>query len=189
MVGTSSSLFVNILIQKAFPAKQVFACLYQPLLREIQFTVGVPRLVTSVEAEFTKLASTSAPSRFTALAQCGDLKQFRAPGSCFGCLARVPSNTLTCNHRLCDSCLRINGNPNSLTKCPLCGIINEVHFHLKPPAAGVRILRLGGEIHDTREIAALLNTLRSKLFGPVYHYFDIVFCSGVGIFFAVMMLC
>jgi hypothetical protein len=64
-----------------------------------------------------------------------------------------------------------------------------VSFHPKPAAAGVRILHLGGGIQDAQELATILKKLRSKLFGPVHHYFDIVFCSGVGIFFAVMMLC
>jgi hypothetical protein len=142
-------------------------------------------LATLVEVEYIKLASSvSVPA--TMLAQCGDFSQHQAPTSCFTCLARVPSYTLTCGHRYCDPCILSHGES---TKCPLCGIDNMVSFHPKPAAAGVRILHLGGEIGEARELAMLLKKLRSKLTGPVHHYFDIVFCSGIGILFAVLMIC
>lgn len=118
----------------------------------------------------------------------GVFQQDSAPSSCFTCLIHAPSNTLTCGHRLCDACLlkRIH---HAKQRCPLCGEVNKVDFHPKPVTSGVRILHLGGEMEDAEKIARLLQSLRSRLSGHLQYYFDLVVCSGVGIFFAVMMFC
>lgn len=173
-----------------FPPGEVFDRLYLPFLLDIQFRQSaLDDLASLVKTEFLELNAnlTKSPYQCRPLAsRHGVLQQGHAPGSCFTCLAHVPSNTLTCGHRLCDTCILKSCHP--LHKCSLCARVNEVSFHPKPATAGVRILRLSGQVSDAREIALLLKALRSQLSGSLPYYFDLVLCSGVGAFFAVMML-
>lgn len=114
------------------------------------------------------------------------MPQQLVPGSCLACLACIPSYTLTCGHRLCDNCAI-----NAPQRCPLplCATVNKTSICPKPAAAGVRILRLGGSIQDAHKIAGQLKEIRSRLFGHLKYSFDLVLCTGVGIFFAFMLLC
>ena len=186
-LSSCRSLFTNL--NKGFPPKKVFTRLYMSFLEEIQFRRAMPNFVELVQAEFVRLASSSRPNSPADPLGSGMLQQHQAPSTCFPCLARIPSITLTCGHRLCDTCAEKHGLSSFLESCPVCSAANQVSFYAKPAAAGVRVLRVGGELEHAAEVAIMLKNLRSQLSGPLHHYFDIVFCSGVGIFFAIMLFC
>jgi hypothetical protein len=140
-----------------------------------------------LKAEFEKLAALEPLERTKTILPY--IPQDDTPNSCLTCLLSMPSNSLTCGHRLCDTCTLHYLHHDSLHKCPVCAHTNIASLHPKPTTAGSRILVLGGKISEGRQVASLLKNLRSRLCGPLEFYFDLVVCSGVGIYFAVMMLC
>lgn len=104
---------------------------------------------------------------------------------CLSCLASRPHWSMSCGHRICDTCVyRRDSN-----RCPLCGLKNDAEIRAKPPTAGIRVLALHGTVADAPSIADLLRKLRSELHSPLHENFDLVAASGVGIFFVLMIFC
>ena len=159
----------------------LFRQVYSPLFR----SKSSLRYLAPVRAEFTTEAAKSLKSGSGATT-CSRLQSWH-PAICLACLMGYPSNDLTCGHRLCDACVLRNLRSDVLPQCPLCFWPNSAPLRPKPPAAGIRVLRLAGD--DPRAIAALLKELRRRLLAPLQHYFDLLLCSGVGIYFGVMMFC
>lgn len=157
--------------------------MYLPFLSNIQRNLAVQQLVSIVRSEFIKLASLGDAQD---LPEPAHVPQQLVPGSCLACLARTPSYTLTCGHRLCDNCA-----VNVPERCPLavCATANDMSICPKPAGAGVRILRFGGSTQDAHKIAVQLKEVRSRLFGHLKYSFDLVVCTGIGNFFAFMLLC
>jgi hypothetical protein len=174
-------------VSECFPSEAVFAQFYGPLLQQLE-SKQIHDLAISIRAEFLRLAAAGAATPPDPTPHYGELQR-RSPSSCLACLANVPSNALTCGHRLCDVCILRQPRPDLLRKCPFCAQANDVSFHPKPTAAGVRVLRLGGGLKDARETGLILKELRYYVCGPLRCHFDLVLCSGIGIFFGVMMFC
>ncbi|OAQ69275.2 patatin-like serine hydrolase [Pochonia chlamydosporia 170] len=115
---------------------------------------------------------------------------------CLLCLCRFPSNTLSCGHSICDSCMRMGSKKNesddntyTMRDCVLCGHTNSVHTILKPPSAGTRVLNLHGDIDEAFPMAMYLKDLRRSILGHFEEYFDLVIGSGIGAFFMIMIFC
>ncbi|ERF68658.1 hypothetical protein EPUS_05719 [Endocarpon pusillum Z07020] len=71
--------------------------------------------------------------------------------SCLYCLRRKPEHVLSCDHSVCEKCVRIFGIGVSgseqrfmLTGCILCQNLGSLSVSLKPPTAGVRIMSIDG---------------------------------------------
>lgn len=70
--------------------------------------------------------------------------------ACFSCLVGFPEHSLPCGHVLCTPCLQAYGqtveeNIIEITSCPLhSGKDFRWKIHVKPRAAGVRVLTLDG---------------------------------------------
>lgn len=175
-------------MQTDFPPETIYARVYRQMLRDIQGRVAVPSLEDLTKVEYVKLAAEEDLQKPPILFPCKGLPSQHTQGSCLTCLIRIATNSLSCGHRLCDECALAyqSGSP---MKCPLCACTNELVLRPKPTAAGVRILQLAGEAGDAPGIAVLLKTLRSHISGSLQDYFDLVICSGVGLFFAVMIFC
>lgn len=114
---------------------------------------------------------------------------------CLACLACMTSNTLSCGHELCDSCMSkyapiiTNARTVLLATCLFCGEPNDVVCRLRPHNAGVRVLVLEGDVQNARSMSIYLKSIRSILTAPMGNYFDLVIGSNIGIFFAVMLFC
>lgn len=114
---------------------------------------------------------------------------------CLACLACMSSNTLSCGHELCDSCVskyaQNNANARTvlLATCVFCGQSNNVTCRLKPRNAGVRVLVLKGDVENAQSMSIYLKSIRSILEAPMGYYFDLVIGSNIGIFFVVMLFC
>lgn len=116
------------------------------------------------------------PTLFTRLAR---------KGLCLSCLAHRPSKKFSCGHQICDACVR----RHQLGSCLLCGAANTALLQVKPLNGGVRALSLRGDVADARILGRLLQALRRELRSPLYHHFDLVQATGVGLFFALMLFC
>jgi hypothetical protein len=87
----------------------------------------------------------------------GKPSRYNSHSVCFCCLLRPPEHGLPCGHVLCTECVKIYGHarPGSRTEieinfCPLevqtVRASQPWSIHLKPDAAGVRILTLDGSV-------------------------------------------
>lgn len=85
----------------------------------------------------------------------GKIDRYNSHSVCFCCLLRPPEHALPCGHVLCTQCITLYGHrqPGSRTEisieyCPLevqtMRASQSWKIHLKPEAAGVRILTLDG---------------------------------------------
>ena len=166
----------------------MFTKTYLPILQEAQSRAGVRGFSGAIETEFAKLVA-SGRRASPELAPLYRELQYRHPSTCLSCLSRFPLNSLTCGHRLCDDCVLSHWETGVLKRCPLCAWPNVVAFYPKPPGAGARVLRLEGELEDARGIATLLRRLCDHLSVSLRHYFEVLCCSGIGIFFGVMIFC
>ena len=75
----------------------------------------------------------------------------RSHTTCLYCLRRKPEHVLTCEHAICDICVKIfgesaEGNDHcfQLTRCILCISRGSLRACVKPPTAGPRILSIDG---------------------------------------------
>lgn len=155
------------------------------LLRDVEARTRAFGLANEVRNTFVRLAALNEVDLPGLVPSCAEIRDRKDLDVCLPCLARTPPNTLTCGHRLCDTCVV----HLPLKRCPLCSQINTVRFHPKPSGAGVRILHLGGDVADARAVALFLKELRGRISGCLPYHFDLVLCSGVGIFFALMLFC
>lgn len=109
--------------------------------------------------------------------------------TCMWCLRRKPENIFTCDHAICDTCVRIFGErlPNmeyhyQLEKCLLC-LSGTLKIMLKPPTAGIRILSIDGG--GSRGVVPLefLRILQNMIGHscPIQDLFDLAFGISSGI--------
>ena len=75
----------------------------------------------------------------------------RSHTTCLYCLRRKPEHVLTCEHAICDTCVKIfgenvEGNDHCfyLSRCILCVSRGSLRASVKPPTAGPRILSIDG---------------------------------------------
>jgi predicted acylesterase/phospholipase RssA len=126
----------------------------------------------------------------------GRAAQYNSHSVCLCCLLRPPEHPLPCGHVLCTHCISVYGHsrPGSRTEieieyCPLeVQSVRTFHpwrVHLKPDAAGVRILTLdGGGIRGIIELVYLqtleqaLNRRNGRL--RVQSFFDLVIGTSTG---------
>ncbi|KAF6784458.1 hypothetical protein CSOJ01_15748 [Colletotrichum sojae] len=101
--------------------------------------------------------------------------------SCASCLIRTGTTALGCRHSLCDPCsghysVRQPAWKCLIDKCPACARESKSCARLKPPTAEARVLILSAV--SPKAADALLEGIRSRLFGPLQDYFDLVVCSS-----------
>lgn len=113
----------------------------------------------------------------------GRAERYNSHSVCFCCLLRPPEHALPCGHVLCTQCISLYGcqQPGSRTEisidyCPLEAKSKQKSqpwkVHLKPDAAGVRILTLDGYVQisvttagtDQEPVAVYGQSLKSKLY-------------------------
>lgn len=90
----------------------------------------------------------------------------RITEACAFCFIQLPRYSLSCNHRLCRSCVINRGEEVHqwtfrVARCPWCMKLNDMTFVLKPPTAGFRLLKLGGD--DYMQTWMFLQTLQRTL--------------------------
>lgn len=62
--------------------------------------------------------------------------------------------------------------------CPFCNEVNKRYVYLQPPMARPRVLLL--ENLSILSAVCLLRDIRSRLFGPVYEYLDLIIGANEG---------
>lgn len=79
-----------------------------------------------------------------------DWSRIKSNETCLYCLRRVPENTLSCGHAICDNCVRNIGHKTSnfdcqyqIDACMLCHL-GQLSIGLRPLTAGLRILSVDG---------------------------------------------
>lgn len=77
--------------------------------------------------------------------------QLKTNMTCLFCLRRKPEHVLTCEHAICDCCVKIFGSAISgaelhfsVSSCILCNTKGSLIARVHPPTAGVRILSIDG---------------------------------------------
>ncbi|KAF1844020.1 FabD/lysophospholipase-like protein [Cucurbitaria berberidis CBS 394.84] len=122
--------------------------------------------------------------------------RYNSHSVCFCCLLRPPEHALPCGHVLCTQCIMIYGHPRpgsrteiQIEYCPLevqtVRASQPWRVHLKPDAAGVRILTLdGGGIRGIVELE-ILQSLEKELNGRngrlrIQSFFDLVVGTSTG---------
>ena len=117
-----------------------------------------------------------------------DWNKLKSNETCLYCLRRPPENHLSCEHAICDICVRRVGEETSLFDCQyqinaclLCHT-GQLLVGLKPLTAGLRILSVDGG--GTRGVIAIeiLNILQYILgeMWRIQDLFDIAFGTSVG---------
>lgn len=85
----------------------------------------------------------------------GRSERYNSHSVCFCCLTEPPQHPLPCGHVLCTSCIKTYGRQRSRTEIEMQGCPLDVQttqafqvwrVHIKPEAAGVRILALDGSV-------------------------------------------
>ena len=105
---------------------------------------------------------------------------------CLFCLRRKPEHVLTCDHAICDVCVKIfgctvpgNETDYVLSKCILCAEKGYLVTRLKPLTAGVCILSIdGGGVVPLEFLRLMQETLGDEL--PVQDLFDQAFGTSSG---------
>ncbi|KAL8673858.1 MAG: hypothetical protein Q9168_001723 [Polycauliona sp. 1 TL-2023] len=108
--------------------------------------------------------------------------------TCLYCLRRRPEDPLSCGHAVCETCIRIFGNPQTdidhryhIDACILCrsGTLSVI---LKPPTAGISIVSIdGGGVRGAIPLQ-FLSTLQETLGDdcPIQDLFDLAFGTSSG---------
>ncbi|KAI1181803.1 hypothetical protein F5B17DRAFT_240233 [Nemania serpens] len=115
--------------------------------------------------------------------KAASLGTLRCSQTCIFCMVRPPIHTLECKHRLCSSCVVICGREADpwafrVLRCPLCQVLNEVVFYIRPPTAGLRVLSLDGS--RPANTWDFLKSLRGRIHLVTIafrDYFDVVVAS------------
>ncbi|KAI1181594.1 hypothetical protein F5B17DRAFT_264505 [Nemania serpens] len=125
--------------------------------------------------------------------KAASLGTVRCSRTCIFCMVRPPIHTLECRHRLCSSCVVICGREADpwtfrVLRCPLCQVLNEVVFFVRPTTAGLRVLSLtGSRPTDTWDFLKSLRGHIHLVTMAFRDYFDVVVASESGIFFALTL--
>ena len=117
-----------------------------------------------------------------------DWTKFKINRTCLYCLRRPPENHLSCEHAICNVCVRRMGDETSLFDCQYqietCLLCHKGNLlvGLRPLTAGLRILSVDGG--GTRGVIAIeiINMLQSIL-GNVWRIqdmFDVAYGTSVG---------
>lgn len=143
--------------------------------------------------ELTLKRRCGASSARSHLQLCGQLRstwrRCYTSATCLMCLAQSPTHTLTCGHRLCDSCVIICGTSSTsyswdiqVPQCPLCGNQSASIIPLEPYTAGRRVLELGGSIKDKLAIWHFLKDLQCSTGLELYvqDLFDVAIGLSIG---------
>jgi hypothetical protein len=188
------------LAEATFPPNEVFKVFYLEPLQRLAARANLATLLSQVYSHFAKFAGAAIAGALDPVAHHQRiLKEMGAlnldcGGTCLSCLIRAAPSRLSCGHRLCDACVAIHcqeteGQTFRLPACVSCRAANHTPLHVKPPTAGVRILRLSGPVEAAQGMASFLRSLRSVVRSPLHDHFDLVIASGIGMFFAVMLFC
>jgi hypothetical protein len=178
-----------------------FEELYRTHAQDIEVSISEPGFVKKLRQAFVSTSlqrqhGSSAHAHLRTVQQYQMAwRQIRSNWLCLLCLAQEPSsrNALSCEHWLCSSCLVLcdeESQPNQgqfqLAHCPLCRCANEHSVSLRPPTAGLRLLRIDAEVKDKAQIWQMLKSLQSEIHLPLSlrDHFDLVIASGAGTFFA-----
>ena len=108
--------------------------------------------------------------------------------TCFYCLRRAPENTLSCEHVICDVCVRNVGRETltfdgqyRIDACLLCRT-GKLAVGLRPLTAGLRILSIDGG--GTRGVIAIgIMDLLQNMLGDswkIQDLFDVAYGTSVG---------
>jgi hypothetical protein len=117
-----------------------------------------------------------------------DWMQFRSNQTCYYCLRRTSEHPLSCEHAICDVCVRNIGYETStfdcqyrIDACLLCST-GKLLVGLRPFTAGLRILSIDGG--GTRGVIAVgIMDLLQTLLGSVWRIqdlFDVAYGTSVG---------
>ncbi|CAG8906180.1 unnamed protein product [Penicillium salamii] len=110
----------------------------------------------------------------------------RSTTTCLVCLCRPPEHMLPCKHAICDTCIVIFGNPNSLgeyhfevAQCPICDERSNVTVRQLPPTKHPVILSLdGGGVRGLIQLG-LLQALERRIGVPIASLPDL--CTGTSV--------
>ncbi len=117
-----------------------------------------------------------------------DWAQNKSNETCFCCLRRMPENTLSCGHAMCEICVRNIGDETSafdsqyrIDACMLCRT-GKLLVGLRPLTVGLRLLSMDGG--GTRGVIAIgiMDVLQSIL-GNIWRIqdlFDVAYGTSVG---------
>jgi len=115
--------------------------------------------------------------------------QLKSNKTCLYCLHRAPEHVLTCQHAICDICVKRFGDQipgyeyqYEISICILCVSKGKLRAQIKPPTAGIRILSIdGGGVRGIvpLEFLKLLQALIGP-FVPIQDFFDMAFGTSSG---------
>jgi hypothetical protein len=180
-------------VVRVFHPERTFDILYETSLSAVERQIGKP-LTRLVRQAFVKMARvregmSSAKAHLALLYRYTSFwEKHRSDETCLVCLAQAPEHVLTCQHWLCGPCVILCGSPDDpwqyrLPHCPLCGTLNDNAISIRPPTAGVRIIRIGISAHKKALMAEFLKNLQF-LVGlvdyPVGKHFDVVIGHDLG---------
>ncbi|KAH8797845.1 hypothetical protein F5884DRAFT_148939 [Xylogone sp. PMI_703] len=186
-----------------FEPSAVFHSLYIKILQEVQRSLypkdhdRFSEIYEQVKDVYCKQASDvfrnkipSAAAHRTVLAGFSKVwKNYYSYATCFACVARCAERRLSCQHALCEPCIRKHGSTATddaqqfiLNVCPLCLLQNTIKFRIRPDTAGIRGLSICGAVEED-DIAQFLHKLQIELgliASPLQDHFDIVVGDNSG---------
>lgn len=136
-----------------FIPASVFDRLYKEVITKCESTLNMYGVVELVKCHFVAVATYNLKHALDS-AQVHRERIRRhflgGHGYCNFCIVQPPTHTLSCRHRVCGSCIMALGTEVSqwhyrVDMCPLCRIVDDTVFAIKPLTAGDRVLILGGE--------------------------------------------
>ncbi|KAI0977472.1 acyl transferase/acyl hydrolase/lysophospholipase [Xylaria arbuscula] len=152
-----------------FPPAEVFHKLYGAICRQVEEAAGGERdgedgmpalgpfsncVLANMEALFTQLVEgrTASSVHQSVLARYAEKwRTIRSSRSCFTCFASTPQYFLSCEHAICENCVRIFGRFEShdpwlfhLRACTLCQAPADLIVRVRPPTAGDAIVCIDG---------------------------------------------
>jgi hypothetical protein len=100
-------------------------------------------------------------------------------GCCLACLQDFCTEVLECGHVLCVTCCDefLSGG---IIECPFCGCKGKWKREDIPLGAGVRALKIQGELKQGVASAVLLQQIEERLGIEIYHLFDLIISTGTG---------
>ncbi|KAK0631606.1 hypothetical protein B0T14DRAFT_443704 [Immersiella caudata] len=183
-----------------FRPESTFDHFYGQILRRVSKRIGRQTFHDAVRQKFSQLASerryvSSTISHFNALGRFRDIwAGYYCDKSCLACLAQAPSMKLDCGHQLCETCALNCGSFSEpdlwricISHCPLCNDANQLILSIRPPTAGVRVLKLEGLVDSKAILARFLRDFQTFLglsAFPLRDQFDLIIGSNIGAFFA-----
>ncbi|KAI0798414.1 acyl transferase/acyl hydrolase/lysophospholipase [Xylaria sp. FL0064] len=167
--GAAFQRVVQPRFQQVFPPAEVFHKLYGAICRQVEEAAGGERdgedgmpalglfsncVLANMEALFTQLVEgrTASSVHQSVLARYAEKwRTIRSSRSCFTCFASTPQYFLSCEHSICENCVRIFGRFEShdpwlfhLCACTLCQAPADLIVRVRPPTAGDAIVCIDG---------------------------------------------